>query len=130
MQAPESGNLRQALTKSPQTDPVLPQPSLNGAPIDMEEPRSAKLSQAPENINWSTDYALPGINNLAEENSAIRLRIKELQTQISVNEQIVYFLDAVKVPLLTGDPNSLMESCKAILENFGWPCEDVATGKK
>ncbi len=84
---------------------------------------------SPQNANWSTSFYLPGMDNLNEETSAIRLRIKELQTQISINEQIVYFLDAVKVPLLTGGPTSLMESCKAVLDSLGWISEEWKTAR-
>jgi hypothetical protein len=93
-------------------------------PARTEQEQEQEQKQKQELTNWATHYLLPGVDQLSQETEAIRGQVEELEKQIAKNEDTIYFLEAVKVPLLTGAGENLLESCKSILESFGWVSEE------
>ncbi len=78
------------------------------------------IEELPQQRIWAADYSLVGINRILEETKFVRAQMLQLEKQIAIKEETISFLEALKVPLLTGKEGSLLESCKITLNVLGW----------
>jgi len=89
--------------------------------VEKDLPEKTNMPRKEADIeNWAANYSLLGIDKIVAETQAVREQITQLERQIASQEEMFGFLEAVKAPLLSGKGGSLVESCKMILNAFGW----------
>ena len=92
-------------------------------------PENNNVLPEEEEVSWAADYQLLGIDSLVAETNSVHTQILQLQRQIAAKEETIGFLETVKMPLLSGQGGSFLESCKAIINGVGWAVKPFGLNK-